>query len=94
MERRRNSALIAATVLSLMLALVRQATAASTGSYESGGKKILIDEYASAEPGKRPAIILLHGSAGLLFPELDLRTRARALSEQGRFLAEYFPTRL
>ncbi len=35
------------------------------------------------EPGKRAALILLHGSAGLLFPGLDLRQRARDLSAQG-----------
>lgn len=65
------------------------AEAATRGSYLSGGQKILIDGYPSAKPGKRPAIILLHGSAGLLFPGLDLRNRARELSEQG--YAVYLP---
>ncbi|HSH39661.1 MAG TPA: alpha/beta fold hydrolase, partial [Chthoniobacterales bacterium] len=62
------------------------------GSYESGGKKILVDEFPSAKPGKRPAIILLHGSAGLLFPGLDLRQRARDFSERGYavFLPHFF----
>jgi len=60
-----------------------EVNAAPRGSYESGGKRIVIDEYPSAHPGKRPALILLHGSAGLLFPGLDLRQRARDLSAQG-----------
>jgi len=69
--------------LAVLLILGLHITPALAGSYQSGGKKILVDDYPSAKPGKRPAIILLHGSAGLLFPGLDLRKRARDLSEQG-----------
>ena len=69
-----------------------EASAATRGSYESGGKKILVDVYAPAKRGKRPAIILLHGSGGLLFPGFDLRERARDLSAQGYavFLPHFF----
>ena len=63
--------------------MTHEVNAAPRGSYESGGKRIAIDEYPSARPGKRPGLILLHGSAGLLFPGLDLRQRARDLSAQG-----------
>ncbi len=77
--------LATAALLSVVFfaATIVEADAATRGSYESGGKKILIDEYPSAKPGKRPALVLLHGSAGLLFPGLDLRQRARDLSAQG-----------
>jgi hypothetical protein len=69
--------------LAVLLLVGLHVAPAVAGSYQSGGKKILVDDYPSAKPGKRPAIILLHGSAGLLFPGLDLRKRARDLSEQG-----------
>lgn len=62
------------------------------GYYESGGKKILVEQYVGAGSGKRPAIIMLHGSAGVLFPGLDLRKRARDLAAQGyvTFVIHFF----
>lgn len=66
-----------------MLVATSIEAAAPRGSYESGGRRIAIDAYPPGKPGKRPALILLHGSAGLLFPGLDLRQRARDLSAQG-----------
>lgn len=62
------------------------------GYYESGGKKILVDQYEAAGPGKRPAIIMLHGSAGVLFPGLDQRKRARDLASHGyaTFVVHFF----
>jgi len=74
----------AALILGMSIAVNSvKAEAGPRGSYESGGKRIVIDEYPSAKAGKRPALILLHGSAGLLFPGLDLQQRARDLSAQG-----------
>jgi carboxymethylenebutenolidase len=77
----------------LIFATTTVAHAATTsGSYQSGGKRIAIDAYAPGKPGKRPALILLHGSAGLLFPGLDLQKRARDLSAQGYavFIPHFF----
>ncbi|MBA2622961.1 MAG: alpha/beta fold hydrolase [Chthoniobacterales bacterium] len=80
----RRSLVAAGVVLgTALLSSPAEAAASTAGSYTSGGRKILIDEYPSAKPGTRPAIILLHGSAGLLFPGLDLKKRASALSAQG-----------
>lgn len=62
------------------------------GSYNSDGRKILVEQYQSDTPGKRPALILLHGSGGVLFPGLDLQKRARSLAAEGYavFLPHFF----
>ncbi len=84
--------IVAIILLALGTITAKSATAATRGEFQSGGRRILVDEFPSAKPGKRPAIILLHGSAGLLFPGLDLRRRARDLSKQGYavFLPHFF----
>ncbi len=61
-------------IAGLIFATTSVAHAAPTpGSYESGGKRIAIDAYTPGKPSKRPALILLHGSAGLLFPGLTCK---------------------
>lgn len=64
----------------------------SQGSFTSDGRKILVENYLPATSGRHPAIILLHGSAGVLFPGLDLRARARDLAGRGYavFLPHFF----
>lgn len=75
-----------------LLLLLGLAQSALAGSYESGGKLVVIDEFVPAQAGKRPAIILLHGSGGLFSPGFALRQRARDLSAQGYavFLPHFF----
>ncbi|MDQ3115547.1 MAG: alpha/beta fold hydrolase [Verrucomicrobiota bacterium] len=84
--------IVAALVLGATIAAPSAQAATTRGSYVSGGKSITIDAYPSSKPGKRPALILLHGSGGLLFPGFDLRDRARDLSAQGYavFLPHFF----
>jgi dienelactone hydrolase len=65
------------------------AVAESRGSYNNDGRKILVEQYEPAATGKHPALILLHGSGGVLFPGLDLRRRARSLAAEG--YAVYIP---
>lgn len=62
------------------------------GSYNSGGRKVLVEQYEPGDRGKHPALILLHGSAGVLFPGLDFRKRARSLAREGYavFIPHYF----
>lgn len=85
---------IAALTLSAFLAVVpaKAAITETRGSYSSGGRRILVEQYQPGAPGKRPALILLHGSAGVLFPGLDLRQRARHFAAQGYavFLPHFF----
>ncbi len=56
------------------------------------GRKVLVEQYEPGDRGKHPALILLHGSAGVLFPGLDLRKRARSLAREGYavFIPHYF----
>jgi dipeptidyl aminopeptidase/acylaminoacyl peptidase len=76
----------------LIASSVEAAVTETRAYYDSGGKKVLVEQYDSGRPGKRPALILLHGSGGVLFPGLDLRQRARALAEEGYavFLPHFF----
>lgn len=73
----------------LLLSPSCEAIAQTRGSYENGGKRIVIDEFPASAPGQRPAIIVLHGSGGVLFPGFDLRDRASDLSKQG--YAVFYP---
>lgn len=85
---------VAALVLGAFLAVAsaQAAVTESHGYYTSGGKKILVEQYLPDQPGHCPALILLHGSGGVLFPGLDLRKRARAFAEEGYavFLPHFF----
>ncbi len=56
------------------------------------GRKVLVEQYEPGDRDKHPALILLHGSAGVLFPGLDLRKRARSLAREGYavFIPHYF----
>jgi len=71
---------------------VRGAIREGRGDFQSNGKKISVEVFEPTGAGKHPAIILLHGSAGVLFPGLDLRKRARQLADEGyaTFLVHYF----
>lgn len=85
---------VVASLLCLVgfIATGEAAVTESRGSYSSGGRKIVVEQYVSDQPGKRPALILLHGSAGVLFPGLDLRKRAHDLAAKGYavFLPHFF----
>lgn len=82
--------IVALTLSALFVAIsTNAAVTESRGSYHSGGRKILVEQYEPAAHGKHPALILLHGSGGVLFPGLDLRKRARSLAAEG--YAVYLP---
>lgn len=85
---------LALAICFLLFANLPAAAAATrrAGEFQSGGKKVLVEIYEPAEAGKHPAVILLHGSAGVLFPGLELRKRGLQLAEGGypTFLVHYF----
>ena len=59
---------------------------------ESGGHRIRIDKYATPEPGKHRAILVLHGAGGTLLDGPEMRRVARQLAEAGHtvYLLHYF----
>lgn len=82
--------LAAVCILASIAANCAHASVTETrGSYNSDGRKVLVEQFEPDTSGKRPALILLHGSGGVLFPGLDLRKRARSLAAEG--YAVYFP---
>jgi carboxymethylenebutenolidase len=61
--------------------------------YRSGDRTIAVDHYSTRAPGRRPAVILIHGSGGLWF--FGRRTMARyatSLAARGfeTFVVHYF----
>ena len=61
-------------------------------SFESAGKKILVDRYAPTAPPSGRAIVVLHGAGGMLFDGPRMRRVARALAAAGNtvYLLHYF----
>ena len=61
-------------------------------SFVSGGRKISVETFAPATPGRYPAVLVLHSSAGTLVGKGELVRFSRALSERGMvaFLVRYY----
>jgi len=61
-------------------------------SMPSGGHTIRIDKYATAQAGRHPAIVVLHGAGGTLLDGPEMRRVARQLAESGHtvYLVHYF----
>jgi carboxymethylenebutenolidase len=65
----------------------------STSSFPVGGKDVRVEHVAPARPGKHPAVLLLHGCAGLPKKDADVyRYIAGVLARQGyvALLVHYF----
>ncbi len=58
-------------------------------SYLSGGRRISVETFAPKAPGRYPAVLVLHSSAGTLFGKKDLEQFSQALAERG--IIAFFP---
>lgn len=61
-------------------------------SFISGGRKISVETFAPKTPGRFPAVLVLHSSAGTLFGKGELERFSRSLAERGMvaFMVRYF----
>lgn len=61
-------------------------------SFVSGGRKISVETYLPAQPGRHPAVLVLHSSAGTLVGKGELVRLSRGLAERGMvaFLVRYY----
>ncbi len=61
-------------------------------SFASGGRRISVETFAPRAPGRFPAVLVLHSSAGTLVGKRQLEQFSRALAERGMvaFLVRYF----
>ena len=61
-------------------------------SFVSGGRKISVETFAPRAPGRFPAVLVLHSSAGTLVGKGQLEQFSRALAERGMvaLLVHYF----
>lgn len=61
-------------------------------SFVSGGRKISVETFAPRAPGRFPAVLVLHSSAGTLVGKGQLEQFSRALAERGMIalLVRYF----
>lgn len=64
----------------------------SSGSYLSQGKMIRVERFEPRAEGKYPAVMLLHGSAGMAIGGKELREAGRKLAAEGfvAHLVHYF----
>jgi len=64
----------------------------SKGSYQSQGKTIGVERYEPKNPGKYPAVLVVHGSGGLILGGPSFRETARKLAQNGyvAYVAHYF----
>lgn len=64
----------------------------SKGSYQSQGKTIGVERFEPKAPGKHPAILVVHGSGGVLLGGPSFRETARRLAKSGyvAYVAHYF----
>jgi carboxymethylenebutenolidase len=60
--------------------------------FASGGRSISVETFAPAAPGRYPAVLVLHSSAGTLFGKRELEHFSRSLAERGMvaFMVRYF----
>ena len=61
-------------------------------SFLSGGRRISVETFAPKVPGRYPAVLVLHSSAGTLFGKRELEQFSQSLAERGMvaFLVRYF----
>jgi len=61
-------------------------------SFVSGGRRISVETFAPRAPGRFPAVLVLHSSAGTLFGKRQLEQFSQSLAEHGMvaFLVRYF----
>lgn len=61
-------------------------------SFISGGRKISVETYAPVSPGRYPAVLVLHSSAGTLVGKGELVRFSRELAARGMvaFLVRYY----
>jgi carboxymethylenebutenolidase len=64
----------------------------STDSFASGGHRVRVDQFDPAGAGRRPAVLLLHGSDGVRYRADMYRRIARGLAADGypALLVHYF----
>jgi carboxymethylenebutenolidase len=55
----------------------------STGEFKSGGTAITVEKFAPLQPGKYPAVLILHGDDGLNVDADKLRALCRASTTRG-----------
>jgi carboxymethylenebutenolidase len=55
----------------------------SRSSYQSQGKPITVERFEPKAPGRYPAVVVLHGSGGMLVGGPAFRTLARELARRG-----------
>jgi len=61
-------------------------------SFLSGGRRISVETFAPKAPGRFPAVLVLHSSAGTLFGKRELEQLSQSLAERGMvaFMVRYF----
>jgi dienelactone hydrolase len=61
-------------------------------SFMSGGRRISVETFVPRGPGRFPAVLVLHSSAGTLFGKKELERFSRAVAERGMvaFMVRYF----
>ncbi len=61
-------------------------------SFVSGGRKISVETFSPRGPGRFPAVLVLHSSAGTLFGKGQLERFSQSLAEHGMiaFMVRYF----
>lgn len=61
-------------------------------TFTSGGQRISVETFAPRQPGRFPAVLVLHSSAGTLFGKGQLERFSQSLAERGMvaFQVRYF----
>ena len=61
-------------------------------NFQSGGRNIRVETFAPKEPGRYPAVLVLHSAAGMLAGKRELVDFSRQLAARGHvaFLVHYF----
>jgi carboxymethylenebutenolidase len=86
-------ALVPLAALACLAGPARAEVKTSTSSFPVGGKAVRVEHFAPARPGQHPAVLLLHGSAGLPKQDADVyRYIAGVLAQKGyvALLVHYF----
>ena len=83
-----RSLLVLALLSLTAFAQVRQ----SEGTFTSGGKNIRCEIFVASGTKKAPAVLILHGGAGMTLRAADFRRYAQDLAERGyvAFIPHYF----
>lgn len=61
-------------------------------SFVSGGRRISVETFTPRAPGRFPAVLVLHSSAGTLFGKRELERFSQSLAERGMiaFMVRYY----